>query len=164
MTALTTDIKTIRYGVPGNSTQPVGLTAIAASTTVYGGSICLTNSAGAVKNASSPASTDICWGLVAVQTSNPSTAAQTSGIVQDIFGNPFEVQTGTFYLQGGTAGDALTQANVGGVVYVIDEQTVGATNGSSTRPVAGILMNIDTTQAAPYAVKMGSSQSTGAPS
>jgi hypothetical protein len=164
MAALTQDIKTTRYGVPGNSTQPVGIRAIAANTTVYGGSICLTNSAGAVKNASSPASTDTCWGLVLAQTQNTSSLAQTSGIVQDIYGRPFEVQTGTFYLQGGTGPDALTQANIGETVYVIDEQTVGATNGSNTRPIAGVLIDIDTTQPAPYAVAMGSNKSSGAPS
>ena len=161
--ALIADVKTIRYGVPGNSTQPVGIRAIAASTTVYGGSICLTNSSGQIKNAATPAATDTCWGLVLTQTTNPSTTAQTSGIIQDVLGRPFEVQTGTFYLAGGTSADALTQANIGKVVYVIDEVTVGATNGSSTRPAAGVLIDINEAGTM-FAVKMGSNQGSGAPS
>lgn len=160
--ALTQDIKTTRYGVPGNASQPVGGFNMAASTTVYGGSICLTNSSGNIKNASSPSSTDTCWGLVHAQTTNATTAV-TSGILLDVNGRPFEVDTGTFYLNSGTGGDALTAANLGQTVYVIDEQTVGATNGGGTRPIGGVLVNIDTTQPGGYAVKMGSNQSTGAP-
>mgnify|MGYP001555921721 CR=1 FL=1 len=72
--------------------------------------------------------------------------------------------TGSFFLFGGTSADALTEANVGGPVYLIDEKTVGATNGSSTRPVAGVLRAIDTTRAGgdQYAVTLGTpAQSAG---
>ncbi len=159
--ALTSDVQTVRYGSPGNASQPAYPGPMAASVTVYGGSICLTNSSGLIKNAASPASTDLCWGLVHAQTINPSAVQWNSPI--DITGNPFQVDTGSFYMSAGSGSDALTQANVGGTVYVINETTVGATNGSGTRPVAGILVNIDTSQGGGYAVKFGSSQTTGAP-
>ena len=159
--ALTGDIQTIRFGTPGNASQPSYPGPVGASVTVYGGSICLTDSSGNVKNAASPTSADVCWGLVHAQTKNPTASAWNSPL--DILGNPFQVDTGSFYVAAGTGVDALTQANVGKTVYVIDEQTVGATNGANNRPVAGVLVNIDTTQGGGYAVHFGSSQSTGAP-
>lgn len=39
----------------------------------------------------------------------------------------------------GSAGDALTQADAGSIVYIIDNQTVGKTDGSGTRSPAGVL-------------------------
>ena len=159
--ALTADVKIIRYTVPGNSTQPLMPGPIAASTTLYGGSICLTNSAGAVKSSASPSSTDTCWGLVHAQTINASTTV-TTGIALDVNGRPFEVETGTFFLASATGADALDQTYVGKTVYVYDEVTVAATNGSSTRPAAGVLLRIDTTQGGGYAVKLGSNETTGA--
>jgi hypothetical protein len=158
--ALTADIQTVRYGTPGNASQPAYPGPLGASVTVYGGSICLTDSSGNVKNASSPASTDICWGLVHAQTKNATASAWNSPL--DTLGNPFQVDTGSFYVAAGTGSDALTQSSIGKTVYVIDEQTVGATSNGNTRPVAGVLVNIDTTQGGGYAVHFGSSQSTGA--
>jgi hypothetical protein len=159
--ALTSDVQTVRYGTPGNASQPAYPGPMAASTTVYGGAICLTNSSGNIKNASSPTSTDLCWGLVHAQTINSSAGVWNTPL--DTLGNPFQVDTGSFYVSSGTGSDQLTQANVGQPVYVINETTVGATNGGLTRPVAGVLMNIDTTQGGGYAVQFGSSKSTGAP-
>lgn len=159
--ALTADVATFKYGVPGNASQPAYPGPIAASTTVYGGSICLTNSSGNIKNASSPTSTDLCWGLVHTQTTNSSAGVWNTPL--DVRGQPFQVDTGSFYVSAGTGSDALTQANIGQPVYVINETTVGATNGGLTRPVAGILVNIDTSQGGGYAVKFGNAQTTGAP-
>ena len=159
--ALAADVKIIRYGVPGNSTQPQVPGPIAASTTLYGGSICLTNSSGNVKSAASPSSADTCWGLVHAQTINASTNV-TTGIALDVNGRPFEVETGAFFLASATGADALNQTYVGKTVYVYDEVTVAATNGSNTRPAAGVLLGIDTTQGGGYAVKLGSNETTGA--
>ena len=60
--ALTGDVKTFRYGSPGNSTQPQNL-GLTASATVYRGSIATTRS-GYLVAASSPQSTDITWGII----------------------------------------------------------------------------------------------------
>jgi hypothetical protein len=160
--ALSADVKIVRYGVSGNASQPVAPGQINANTTVYGGSICLTDINGGIKNAASPASTDSCWGLVHAQTINSSTTA-TTGIPMDINGRPFEVEVGTFFLNSGTGGQAITQAYIGKTVYVVDEITVGISSSGGTLPVAGILLAIDTTQPGGYAIKLGSNQSTGAP-
>lgn len=42
----------------------------------------------------------------------------------------------------GTSSDALTDADIGATVYAIDNATVGKTSGSSSRAVAGTLVEI----------------------
>lgn len=161
--ALSADVKIVRYGSPGNASQPAYPGAIAASTTVYAGSIALTNSNGAIKNAASPVSTDVCWGLIHSQTVNSSTASQT-GLILDTLGNVMQIDTGSFFVSYTTSGaQAITQSNVGQVVYVVNETTVGANSAGNTLPAAGVLLTIDTTQPGGAAVKFGSAQSSGAP-
>lgn len=54
-----------------------------------------------------------------------------------------EVEVGVLDQQSGTSGDALTNANIGAVVYGIDNQTVGATSGSGARSAIGICMGLN---------------------
>jgi hypothetical protein len=156
--ALTSDIHYERWGV-GDTTAPI-IQPLGGSVTVYRGSIALTDSSGNVKNASSPLSTDTCWGIIAgfgpgnvdlspgVINSSSVASAVTAAIYQ-----------GAFLLASGTGSDQLSQSTVGKQVYVINEYTVGLTSGGGTRPVAGVLVNISTetrVQApGPYAVKLG---------
>jgi hypothetical protein len=164
--ALTSDQITVRYGAPGNSTQPVNK-PLTANATVYRGSIATTRS-GYLVAASSPQSTDIVWGLV--QGAGPGTADQTTpGIVGGTTNGAVtvEIATGSFFLASGTGADAITGANVGATCYVINETTVGLTNGSNTRPQAGVIEEYDTNEIYALgfvAVKLGSAQTTGAPS
>ena len=153
--ALTADIITPRYGAGGNLNNK-GLTANA---TVYRGSVATTRS-GYLVAASSPASTDIVWGIIADGVGSGSdtqgiTGASTNG------GVTVDIETGTFFLAGGTSSDALVATDVGATVYLIDEQTVGKTSNGNTRPVAGVLEFVDPTYG--LAVKLGSNQSTGSP-
>lgn len=168
--ALTQDVKTFRFGSPGNSTQPMNF-GLTAAVTVYRGSIAITRS-GYIANASSPQSTDTTWGLI------DKAGAGTSDIGPGIVGGTtngsvtVEIATGSFFLQNGTGADALTQANVGALVYVINETTMGATNGSNTRPVGGTFEGLASVLAANrpdlagmIAVKVGNaSGTTGGPS
>jgi len=156
--ALSADVPTVRYGVPGNSTQQV-VKPLAASVTVYGGSVATTR-AGYVTPASSPASTDIVWGIIYRQTPlvPPQSASSVAGTYNAV------IDTGSFFLNSGTGTDALSTANVGATVYLINETTVGLTSGGATRPVAGVLLNIDTNVTPSYAVALGSNRGTGAPS
>ena len=90
--------------------------------------------------------------------SAPITAGTTNG--DTLIG----IDTGTFYLANGTNSDALAQADVGATCYVVDEITVGKTNGGSTRPVAGKVAGIGTGQyAGKIAVTLGNNTSTGSP-
>lgn len=158
--ALTADVHIERYGtgdVLPNINQPLG-----GGVTVYRGSIALlAASTGAVKNASSPTSTDTCWGLIAgygpgiADTGPGCTNASTVAAAVTV-----DIAVGTFFLASGSGSDQLAQSNVGSQVYVINETTVGLTSGGGTRPVAGVLAYIETAglyQAlGNYAIKMGS--------
>jgi hypothetical protein len=167
MAALTADVKVIRYGSPGNSTQPANQ-GIKANVTVYRGSIATTRS-GYLVPASSPQSTDVVWGLIGQ--AGPGFINGAPGIAGGTTDGAVtaEIETGAFFLIGGTGSDAITQANVGATCYVINETTVGATS-AGTRPAAGIVLGVggNLGNIVPFssliAVKMGSNQSTGAPS
>lgn len=144
--ALTSDIPSTRFGVPGDGHQPLSF-PVAASQKPWGGAVAVLYQ-GYLVAASTPSSDQIVVGIM------HRTADNSAGAAGDIQG---QVETGSFFLFGGTSADALTEANVGSVVYLIDEKTVGATNGSSTRPVAGTLRAIDSTRAGgdKYAVTLG---------
>jgi hypothetical protein len=160
--AQTKDALTLRYGTKDghqNLYQP-----LAASVSIYSGTIALTNASGLAHPATSVATTDTCWGLFnglfngTPTVSTPIVEGTTAGV--DTIG----IDTGTFWLTPGISGDAITQANVGQLCYVIDEVTVGATSGGGTRPVAGRVIQIGLAQYSGYvAVLLGNNQSTGSP-
>lgn len=54
-----------------------------------------------------------------------------------------EVKRGTFRWKNSAAGDAITKADWGKQVFIVDDETVAKTNGSSTRSVAGICRGVD---------------------
>ena len=164
--ALTADVIMVRYGTPGNSTQPVNQ-PVTASVTCFRGSIALTRS-GYLVPAALPQSTDIVWGVI--NDYGPGVGQMTTvGVVGGTANGTVtcEVSTGSFFFASGTGADAITQANVGANCYVINETTVGLTNGSATRPVAGTIMAYDTTEIyalGPVAVFLGNNKSAGSPS
>lgn len=55
-----------------------------------------------------------------------------------------DVRSGIFPFFIGTSADVLAQADVGNVVYAIDDQTVGKTDGGTQRPRAGELVMLET--------------------
>lgn len=146
--ALTTDIPSTRFGVPGDGHQPLSF-PVAAANKPFGGAVAVTYQ-GYLIAASTPSNNQIVVGIM------QRTADNSTGNNGDVTG---QVETGSFFLFGPSSGspDALTQASVNQVVYLIDEKTVGATSGSNTRPVAGTLRAIDTTRAGgdQYAVTLG---------
>lgn len=141
--ALSADIPIRRVGAEGQH-EPIAA-PIKASNTLYSGSIALSRS-GYLVNAASPQSTDVCLGIVGDPTGGTyvKTGPGIAGGTTD-GGVWVDCETGVFLLKSGTGGDALTEANAGQTVYVIDEQSVGATDGSATRPPAGIMLPIDPT-------------------
>ncbi len=98
----------------------------------FQGSICVLNSSGEVQPGTA------ALGLTALgvaQLPNPlSTAA-----------NEFAVETrvGTYQFDSGTAGDTITKADRGKVCWIIDDQTVGLTDGGGTRSAAGRIYDVD---------------------
>lgn len=54
-----------------------------------------------------------------------------------------EMERGVFKYANSAAGDAITNAAYGLNVFIVNDQTVALTNGSSTRSVAGICRGVD---------------------
>lgn len=54
-----------------------------------------------------------------------------------------DIEKGIFRFANSTSTDAITQANIGADCYIVDDQTVALTSGSSTRSVAGKIFDVD---------------------
>lgn len=136
---LSKDVKTPRYGTPDGH-QPLAK-GLASGSTIYRGSIAIIDGtggdAGLMTNPSTPATTDIVLGIVgnAINAANTGPGITNSGDDADVV---VEILTGSFILASGTGSDTLDVATNGATVYLINETTVGATNGGSSRPAAGV--------------------------
>ncbi len=161
--AVTSDQLYRRVGAEGVH-QPIaaGLTN---AVTVYRNTIALLDGTTRyLKNADTPASTDVIIGMIGgvaggtiADTGQGITGGATSGAVI------VDCETGSFLLASGTGADALTEADAGNNVYVVDSITVGRTNGGSTRPVAGVMLPNDVTTPTGYvAVKLAGVAGQGA--
>lgn len=53
------------------------------------------------------------------------------------------VSRGTFRFKNSASGDLITKADWGKQVFIVDDETVAKTNGSTTRSVAGICRGVD---------------------
>jgi hypothetical protein len=162
--AVTSDILTDRYGAPDGH-QPLSK-LLPSAVTVYRGTIAGLAGTGAtqgkLKNMDTVATTDIVLGLI--QKAGSGWPNDTQGITGDSGGKmTVEIQTGSFILASGTGADALDVTTNGATVYAIDSQTVGKTNGGSTRPAAGIQLACNTDDASIpsgfVAVKLGTPNS-----
>jgi hypothetical protein len=141
---ISADVKILRVGVEGLN-EPIAA-PLAASVTVYSGTIALSASGYLKGSNTAPASTDKVLGVVDlptggtyVKTGPGITAGSTDGSVW------VDCQTGTFLFLSGTGSDALVESDAGATVYVVDAITVGKTNGGGTRPTAGVMLPIDPT-------------------
>lgn len=166
--ALTGDIKILQYGVP--DLYPPIQQGIGATVQLYRGSIALTNgpsssvNPGYLKNASAPTSTDVCWGLLEMYDPTCGAVDSIPGLLGGATNGATraQIRQGSFFLKSASGADQLSQSTVGQTVYVVDEQTVGLTSGSGTRPVAGVHEAVDPTQPSTlFAISLGSAQSSG---
>lgn len=106
---------------------------VEASTKIFAGSmVCINTSNNAVKGAAS--TTLKCVGVATEQADNSAGAAGAINV---------PVERGCWRFANSTAGDAIALTNVGSPCYVVDDQTVALTNGSSTRSVAGTIRDVD---------------------
>jgi hypothetical protein len=105
---------------------------VATATKIYAGAIVCINSSGyATKGATS-------------------TTLKTVGVAQEQVDNAgadgdktIKVRRGCFRFANSSAGDAIARADIGADCYVVDDQTVAKTNGTSTRSVAGKIRDVD---------------------
>jgi hypothetical protein len=157
--ALSADIQIDQYGSPAIHQPieyPIGHGA--SGQTIYRGSVAAlsggtTVTQGYLKNMATPASTDIVVGIIGdygPSCGQPNVAPGLGGATLNTADGVLTatVFPGTYLLlAGGTAGDALTVTNVGTSVYLVNEDSVGATSATSTRPVAGLLVQVPATDA-----------------
>ncbi len=106
---------------------------VAAGAIIHAGSIVAVNAGGlAVVASAAP-------GLTAVGRANQPArnATTTDGAVSVL------VERGVFAYANATGADALTRAAIGATCYLVDDQTVAATNGTNSRSPAGRVFDVD---------------------
>lgn len=124
MTALTQNRDTIRKAGVDHS-DPV-----AAATKIYQGSIVCLNAAGnAVPGSTS--TTLVARGMAKALADNTSGAAGDVAVASE---------AGVFRFANDSS---ITRAHIGKNAYIVDDQTVAATDGTSTRSVAGRIDDVD---------------------
>lgn len=106
---------------------------VAAATKIPGGVIVALNASGQAVNGATSTT------LKAVGMSE-ALADNTAGAAGDI---KVLVRRGCFKFGNSSAGDLIALADVGSSCYIVDNQTVAKTNGSSTRSIAGTVRDID---------------------
>lgn len=118
------------HAVPGYS-SPTGYD-VAANVTIYPGAIVMKNAAGDATPGAA-ATGQIALGRAETLVTN----GATPGAVK------ISVRHGVFQYENSSAGDAITKADIGADCFIVDDQTVAKTNGSSTRSRCGKIMAVD---------------------
>jgi hypothetical protein len=106
---------------------------VAASTTIYAGSLVCVNAAGYAV----PGSTATTLQAVGRAEKTVDNSAGVAGAKN------VDVVSGIFKFGNSSSGDAIAIANRFDTVYIVDDQTVALTNGSSTRSVAGMVEDVE---------------------
>lgn len=130
MTALATERDTLEMGAHALVEQIS--VPLAATTKVYQGGIVCVNAAGY----GTPGAAT--YGLKAVGRAEET--VDNTGSAGDLSVN---VKRGCFKFANSATTDALTIADVGRDCYIVDDQTVARTNATGLRPVAGMVVQVD---------------------
>jgi hypothetical protein len=119
--------KAVRQRAAGDLEDVLG-----ANQTVYAGSLLMRNASGhLIKGA-------VATGSFGVGVAVKAGSSTTAGVTRQRY------REGVFLFVNSTGGDAIAQADVGAVCYIVDDQTVAKTNGGSTRSPAGAIRAVDT--------------------
>jgi hypothetical protein len=105
---------------------------MAASVTIYAGALVMLNASGHARPGAT-ATGQRAVGVAQERKANGSTAGAET----------IRVWPGVFRFDNSTAGDAIAQADVGADCFIVDDERVAKTNGSSTRSVAGKVVAVD---------------------
>ena len=125
MVALTENRSTLQLA-PGDRSGLLG-----ASQAIFAGALLMRNASGHIlKGATATGS----FGVGRAEAAGTST---TAGVTQQPF------REGNFRFANSTAGDLIATADIGTVCYIVDDQTVAKTNGTSTRSPAGVVVDVD---------------------
>ena len=125
MVALTADRNTPELE-PGEREGFLG-----ASQSIFTGSMLMRNASGHLIKAATAV------GSFGVGRAEKRGASTTAGVTSQRY------RPGIFRFANSTAGDLITVADIGAAAYIVDDQTVAKTNGTSTRSPAGIIDGVD---------------------
>ncbi|MDC8804222.1 hypothetical protein PRZ61_12295 [Halomonas pacifica] len=106
---------------------------VAAGAVCHAGAIAVGNATGFAE----PAST--ATGLIALGVFH-ALADNTGGADGDL---EVEIERGYFHFANSAAADEIDRTHIGSVCYLVDDQTVAATDGTATRSPAGIVDDVD---------------------
>lgn len=105
---------------------------VAANVTIYKGALVALNAAG--------------W----LVPGTASTTLKADGVAQDtVVGTAVngevavDVERGCYRFANSTAADQITRADIGNNCFIVDDDQVARTNGTSTRSVAGVVVDVD---------------------
>ena len=125
MVALTENRSTVQMA-SGDRSDLLG-----AAQTIFAGALLMRNAAGQIiKGATATGS----FGLGRAEAAGVST---TAGVTSQTY------REGIFRYANSAAGDLIAKADIGAVCYIVDDQTVAKTNGTSTRSPAGSVVDVD---------------------
>lgn len=106
---------------------------VAATTTIYQGGIVALNTSGYA----TPGAATATLAVVGMAAADANNASGGNGDIS------VPVKAGVFRFGNSSSSDEITRAQIGDTCFVVDDQTVAKTNGSSTRPPAGIIVDVD---------------------
>lgn len=127
MAALAADRNTPERLDPRLRVFPMG-----ANKTIFAGALVVLHTDGNAE-AATTATSKVCVGIATQSKVNGAVAGAES----------IETKRGLFRFANSAAGDAIARADIGATCYLVDDQTVAKTNGSSTRSAAGIVRDVD---------------------
>jgi len=136
MTNLARDRKTDQLDTPDTVLPRISQYLVAAATTLYAGAICCINPSG--------------YAVQGQATNNLRVVGRVESIVKNTVAEGFGsngdltvlVRRGAFYYANSTGDDLITIADLQKIVYVVDDQTLGRTDGGAARPAAGVVFDI----------------------
>lgn len=105
----------------------------AAAVACFAGGIAMLNASGNVTPGAT-ATGQICVGMFVENVDN------SAGAAADV---KAKVRSGVFRFGNSAAADAITKAHIGDTCYIVDDQTVALTDGTSSRSAAGTIVDVD---------------------
>ncbi len=146
MTAAAKDRKAPQLDLPSAVMPRVVSMPMAASTTIYAGTMVAKDASGNAVPASSSAAL-ILVGKAEAQVDNSAGAAGAKRV---------EVRSGVFAFNNSGAGaDLIAAANAFAYCYAVDDNVVALTDGGGTRPIAGVIYPFDPNNTTPVQVGVG---------
>lgn len=125
MTALTENRSTMQMAAGDR----VGL--LGASQTIFQGALLMRNASGHIIEGAT------ATGSFGVGRAEEAVTSTTAAVTNQRF------REGTFRYANSASGDLIATADIGTVCYIVDDQTVAKTDGTSTRSPAGVVVDVD---------------------